>query len=333
MNKKALVDDNWYPLQIKKGYAEQDRRRSFCIEIEKYEGKVRFTMDSSNYMYIFHNEYLYVDPSVLMQFANEFYYYINGNELQWDNLMNILFMVKDAGDDFRQVLTENLPYIDQWTILDTGSTDNTVQIIKDVLKHKKGKLYQEKFINFKESRNRLLELAGKSCVFNVMLDDTYVLHGDLRSFLTIVRGDNVADSFSLVITSSDIMYNSNRITKSERNLCYIYPIHEVIQTENNICIQIPYANAFIEDRTNTYMIQRTTNRKNNDLQILFEELETNPTDPRTLYYIATTYVCIKDWVNAYKYFEKRVEDKSGYKGEIQDSLYYIAVIAEFIFKA
>ena len=125
--------------------------------------------------------------------------------------------------------------IDRWKILDTGSTDNTVNIINKVLVgNKKGELYQEPFINFKASRNRLLDLAGEECKFTLMLDDTYIVESDLIGFLNEIRGDQVADSFTLYIKSDDVEYGSNRVLKTTGKLRYMYKIHEVVQDKNNI---------------------------------------------------------------------------------------------------
>ena len=56
----------------------------------------------------------------------------------------------------------------------------------------------------------------------MMLDDTYIIEGDVRSFLNEIRGDQFGDSYSLTVKSHDVEYISNRITKTEKNLRYIY---------------------------------------------------------------------------------------------------------------
>jgi len=277
--------------------------------------------------------------------------------ITYDNLLNLLVMVKNGGESFRKVLTDNLPYIDTWTILDTGSTDNTVDIIKEVFSQKEGNLYQEPFINFRDSRNRLLELAEKNeikCAFNIMLDDTYVLTDkepkNLRNFLSLVRGDDFADSYSLYITEKDIentnksdyniTYSSNRITKPEKKLRYKYTIHEII--ENNTNVLIPKDVCTIVDYRTDYMRSRTAERKRKDLQDLFNELKENPDDPRSYYYIAETYLCLSELENerddrshlenAYIYYEKRASFQTGYDEERFDSLYKMAVIQDQTFK-
>jgi tetratricopeptide (TPR) repeat protein len=275
--------------------------------------------------------WLYVPDELNDIFQEQFKYYLNGNELVYDNLIHLTMIVKNGGETFRQVLEENMPFIDEWTILDTGSTDNTVQIIQETLVgKKKGTLYQEPFINFRESRNRCLDLAGKTCTFNIMLDDTYILRGDVRDFLTEIRGDTFGDSYSLYIKSDDVEYTSNRITRSEKGLRYIYKMHEVIQDKNNTNVIVPMDRAYIFDVRSNYMEDRTMARKEYDLRMLFEMLEEEPTVSRHLYYIAQTYNLLKDYENAYKYFELRAySPHKGFHQEIVDSLFEMARIANF----
>ena len=141
------------------------------------------------------------------------YYFNNSGVFEYSNLVCYTMIIKNGGPLLEQVLTENLPIIDRWCILDTGSTDGSQEIIRRVLKNKKGILHEEPFVDFKVSRNRCLDLAGLTCKFIMMLDDTYSIRGNLRTFLEEVRGDQFSDSFSLMIQSDDTEYYSNRIIK------------------------------------------------------------------------------------------------------------------------
>lgn len=272
--------------------------------------------------------YISVPDKFYNLFYDHFKYYINEDKLDYDNLINLCIMVKDAGDLFEKVLTENLPYIDRWTILDTGSTDNTIDIINKVLSVKKGSLVQEPFINFRDSRNRCLELAGTKCKYNIMLDDTYVIRGDLRDFFTKIRGDQYAESYSLIVKSNDLEYSSNRILKSENNLKYIYKIHEVIQHNQNVFI--PKDIIYISDYTNDYMEERTIDRKRKDLDLLFEEIKEDPQNPRHYYYIAQTYKLLDEHELAAEYFQKRYDHPiEGFFQEKLDSLFEMTRIYNF----
>jgi glycosyltransferase involved in cell wall biosynthesis len=268
---------------------------------------------------------LYLSELGQTVFDNYFWYYLDNGIFKYSNLICYTMIIKNGGSLLEQVLTENLDIIDRWCILDTGSTDGTQDVIKRVLKNKKGKLYEEPFVDFKVSRNRCLELAQHNCKFILMLDDTYAMRGDLRSFLTEVRGDQFSDSFSLLIQSDDTEYYSNRIIKSKTNLRYIHTIHEVITNENNINVTVPSNKAHIFDHRADYMEDRTNSRKQFDLQLLFKEVEELPDDPRALYYIAQTYGCIGDEVKKAEYFEKRIAHPvQGYFQEKIDACFELA---------
>jgi hypothetical protein len=284
------------------------------------------------YKYLINNTnlYIYTSPKINSIFIDHFGCYIKNNILYYDNLIHFCVMVKNAGPQFNEMLQKNMPFIDRWTILDTGSTDETIQIIKDNLNEKQGKLYEEPFINFKDSRNRCLDLAGNNCKFIIMLDDTYVIDGDLRNFLNIVRGDQFATSFSIFIKSDDTEYCSNRIIRSDSNLRYINKIHEVITDENNINIIIPKKDCKIIDYRFDYMEERTIKRKELDLKLLYEELEENKTNPRTYYYLGQTYSLLKQYDKAFEFFMKRAEfSNSGFIQERIDAIFEAARIYNF----
>jgi predicted O-methyltransferase YrrM len=266
----------------------------------------------------FGNKYIYLTDESLPIFQKHFWYYFKNETFCYSNLICYTMIIKNGGPLLEQVLTENLGIIDRWCILDTGSTDGTQDIIRRVLKNHKGQLYSEPFVDFKVSRNRCLELAGKSCKFILMLDDTYSMRLDLRGFLDEVRGDQFSDSFSLMIQSDDTEYYSNRIIKSKTELRYIHTIHEVITDKDNINVTVPVNRAYIYDHRADYMETRTNNRKQFDLNLLFKEVEDYPDDPRSLYYIAQTYGCIGDEVNKAKYFELRINHPV--QGYIQEKI-------------
>jgi len=292
------------------------------INTKKY---IKFKICDSEYV-------LNVPIKNINNFYEDFWYYLDEqNNFKYDNLIHLCIMVKNGGELFEKVLTENLSIIDRWTILDTGSTDGTQDIIRKVLKNKKGKLYEEPFINFRESRNKCLDLAGNCCKYILMLDDTYVINNDLRKFLNIVRGDQFATSFSLLIKSNDSEYYSNRIIKSNKNHRYIYTIHEVIQNEGNKeNVVVPENATYIMDYYSDYMEKRTMNRKQYDLEELKLMVKEDVLNPRHYYYLGQTYNLIGDYENAVYWFKKRATTElNGHIQEVVDSWFEYARILNF----
>lgn len=308
-----------------------------CIVIDTYNDAVLDTIfTNENYKeYSLSNSDIKIHIPLCYDeaFNSVFKYYKeeNSNVVNYDNLIHLCIMVKNGGPQFETMLQQNMNIIDKWTILDTGSTDDTLDIIKRTLVgKKKGELYEEPFINFRDSRNRLLDLAGTACKYTLMLDDTYVIEGDLRSFLNETRGDQLSDSYTLYIKSDDTLYGSNRVIKSDRNLRYVHKIHEVITDKNNINIVIPQERASIDDRRFDYMEKRTYDRKKLDLKLLYEEVDENPHDPRAYYYLAQTYNLLEDYEKALYYFKKRAEfTNSGFNQERIDALFESARIMNF----
>jgi predicted O-methyltransferase YrrM/glycosyltransferase involved in cell wall biosynthesis len=279
---------------------------------------------------------LYVPVTLATPFQAAFGHYITPQQqLAYDNLIHLVIMVKNAGTGFEEVLKKTAPHIDRWTILDTGSTDGTQEVVRRVLgAAKPGNLYEEPFVNFRESRNRSLELAGSGggslCKFTLILDDTYWVDGPLRAFLQTVRGDQYATSYSTMIISGDSEYYSNRIIKTEAGLRYIYTIHEVIQFEGNTNVVIPKEHGRLVDECSGYMEQRTKDRKRRDIELLEGMLKEDPDNPRHLYYLAQTYKCLEDWPAAEEYFRRRIEfPREGFLQEKVDACFELARLMNF----
>lgn len=73
-------------------------------------------------------------------------------------LLSLVMIVKDEASNIKAVLEAAKPHVDCWTILDTGSTDGTLDIIREVMIDVPGRLFEEPFIDFATSRNRVMEL-------------------------------------------------------------------------------------------------------------------------------------------------------------------------------
>ena len=279
--------------------------------------------------------YVLVQNDFLSIFDMYFQNYLDKSEkvLNYDNLIHYALMVKNGGDTMREVIQANMPFIDEYTILDTGSTDNTVKILKEELdRHKKrGKIVSEPFLNFRDSRNRCLDLCGVRCKYIVMLDDTYILKNDVRAFLEYVRGDQFSDSLSLYICSDDVEYGSNRVIRSDRNhLRYKYKLHEVITPENNMNVIIPKHYGYIYDVRSDYMESRTMNRKEYDIRVLNEMVEEDKDDSRAYYYLGQTYSLLGRDEEAYESFLKRINHKDvGFIQEKIDAVFEAGRIANF----
>jgi glycosyltransferase involved in cell wall biosynthesis len=261
-----------------------------------------------------------------------------------DNLAEMVMIVKDSGTKIIGMLESWVKHIDYFTIVDTGSTDQTVSTIKKVFKKHNYKNYaiherdivpyqkftEQKIIDFGATRNMALDLAKKHCDWTLMMDDTYELvctdkdKNGFRNMLKLIKDNDKIDSIHNVIRTTEIdenkqpltaEYKSMRIVKTKFNFRWVYPIHEiwkVRETQANYHID-PYKSFYINDYVDDYHKTRSITRYKRDILVLLREAEDALEDDNTFYYtrllfyIANTYVSLQDHSNAIKYYKMRLQ--------------------------
>ncbi len=252
------------------------------------------------------------------------------------NLLELVMIVKNSESIIEPTLTAAAQFADRYTILDTGSTDNTVAFIRELCSRLgfKGNVYQEPFVDFSTSRNRALELAfnrslvncdkeskNEACLYTIMLDDTYVLQGGkaLRKFLkkessscfsvalpTTLKKEKT--SFFISIEAESERYFSCRILKSGSGLRYKYKVHEVVDT---VYTNYVPSEVYIMDPATSYGGIRSKLRFKRDVELLQTQLtealasKDRGTAGRSVYYLAKTWLALEEKDKAVEQFQRR----------------------------
>lgn len=245
--------------------------------------------------------------------------------VQQQPLLELVMIVKNSGEDIVPMLLSVIPYIDHWTILDTGSQDGTQEKILAIMDTSKGKLYEEPFVDFATSRNRALELAGDRCEFAICLDDTYhLVNGDnLRKELR-AKNSNKTSGFRILIQTGEELYPSPRIFRTKHNVKYKHRIHELPYPPEGT--EFSAVNTCqIDDKASNYMKQRSKERLPKDIPILKEELENDPDNRRLLFHLGRTYIVIGDLTLGKETMEKIVEQNIHDEHEFEARLIIYAI--------
>lgn len=253
--------------------------------------------------------------------------------------IQLVMIVKNSGNVLEETLKSYKPYISSWCILDTGSTDNTKDIIISTLKNIPGKLYEEPFINFSVSRNRAIELGEEltniintpTPNFQIMPDDSYILFGGNNLKAILKKAQNYeynTISIKIIQTETNNTYKSVRIWKYKKNCRYVYSIHEVIKTPTDeMPMSIDDNNIYMLDKVVDDHTQRSFDRYNRDIKLLLEEYELNDQDPRIWFYIARTYNSLENDEKTIEWYKKRANyiksDKSSNKESNSNSFTHI----------
>lgn len=228
----------------------------------------------------------------------------------------ITMIIKNAGPVIQDVLKSWQGVTNGFCILDTGSTDNTIQLIKD-LNIKKLKLFEHEFEGFSNSRNRCIRLAEKhfKTDFYIMIDDSYAL--------VDCKDTPISEQLRLCKQYGHklIAYNVKRentthprkmiFTKGYR---YKGDIHEDIPEQNSCMI----TGAYVEDLVNDYHLKRTKERMKKDIEIL----KKNADDPRNVYFLGVSNTVMGRLDEAVYWFKKRIEFNYD-EGTTQSYLYLI----------
>lgn len=227
--------------------------------------------------------------------------------------------IKNTIESWRNVASRFFIYLN-------NSTDGTEQIIKNLQQKYDIKYEKGPFIDFEYARNKCLELSySVRYMYTIMIDDSYEFRGKPSLFkeeLFALRAKYACMNIKIVQKTNlnEFEYVSKRIMLTVLKLKYKGKIHEELQCN----VYYTMKNGWIEDVVYTKHIERTKNRKIQDLEIL-----KNSNEPRDLFYKANTMYhlfvssgifTLDDVVQAYK---KRIDCGDTDHEEIAQSMIFI----------
>jgi len=233
-------------------------------------------------------------------------------------------IVKNESKIIGRMLTSVLPLIDTYCICDTGSTDDTIEVIRSFFDQHNitGKVVTEPFRNFGYNRTYSLNQC------NGMPNSDYLLLMDADMILEIPSGC-IVDDFKRTLTqdayylfqgTKKFFYKNVRIVKNYPDLSYWGVTHEYIdlpkKTPN---VEIPRSIMFINDVGDG---GSKTDKFVRDIKLLKQGLVENPNNVRYTFYLANSYKCAGQYKNAIETYKKRIA-LGGWEEEVWYSYYII----------
>ena len=250
-------------------------------------------------------------------------------------LLEFVMIVKNEAKSIVATIASVKPWVDRWTILDTGSTDGTKELIYESFKGVPGNLHDGTFVDFATTRNRALELAGHRCVFNLMLsgDETIQDGAAMRDFLDrhrdwswVERGTKTNEqheAYNMRIIFGSMVYDSTRIARTDAHWFYVGVTHEYMTNARRrvakIRVESSTVPAIYHDLKNNERAHKMK-RWSLDLDLLLGEWELHPNKTRTAFYVAQTYECLGKLENAFEWYETR-RALGGWKEEAYEAMY------------
>ncbi len=241
-----------------------------------------------------------------------------------------LLMIKNESQIIARCISHLAPLVDAFYFFDTGSTDNTIEVIHETMEEKKyaGMKYcvdSEPFVNFGISRTA----SFRGCVdfakmFDWDLGQCYALAVDAD--MNVVPGpawvkakaEFTKNGYSVIQKNSTIEYYNMRLMRLDGGWTCIGATHEYWSGENTE--KLGKDVLYIDDRGDGGC---KADKFERDERLLEEELEAEPTNGRTHFYLAQTLMCLGRKTEAIAMYKKRIA-LGGWIEEVWYSHYKIA---------
>ena len=237
----------------------------------------------------------------------------------------LCMIVKNESDIILECLSSLYKLIDYWVIADTGSTDNTKELITNFFKEKNipGEIVDHEWKNFGHNRTLAFDAAKGKADYAFVIDADDYVEGDL-----VWPEDMDADAYAMRIGRVDFSWWRNQLFKLESDWEYVGVLHEYAKPRT---IQAPVLKK-LEGKYR--VVARTVGSRNKDITVIDKykkdavELEQalleDPTNQRYQFYLAQSYFDSQQYEKAEEAYLKRA-NMGGWPEEIYYSIYRIAL--------
>jgi GR25 family glycosyltransferase involved in LPS biosynthesis len=215
-------------------------------------------------------------------------------------------IVKNESHIIEETLTMLSKYIDYWVITDTGSSDNTIEIIKEFFQkiNIPGELHEDKWEDFGTNRTKSLERSYNKCDYIWVFDADDLIVGE-PEFPKIVIPN--IDCYHVTF-GKDFTYDRPQILKSDLKWVYKCVLHEYVccLSKPEVYFRLLGGDYYINSRR---LGSRSQDPKKylNDAETLIRNIDKEPEHKlRYMYYIAQSYKDYGDLESAIEWYQKRV---------------------------
>lgn len=248
----------------------------------------------------------------------------------------VVLMVKNEAARIEYTIRScSEPSITGFIIYDTGSTDDTINVIKRTAGSKHVDIIEGEFHDFATSRNILLDFAQKCAnkhdydLFFLLDANDELIFEDNFNPESLVEDTNVTAwliscDWKVYPEDAPITFRNTKLVRSRiSEMKWNGVVHEYLSTpgQRNICDSVRVFQDRIKDNDG-----KTAERWHRDKILLEKEVSNDSKNARNTFYLAQTYACLGENDKAYRTYAIRTS-LSGFAEEKYCSLYKCGEIA------
>jgi glycosyltransferase involved in cell wall biosynthesis len=228
-----------------------------------------------------------------------------------------LIMMKDEESRLHVTLKSIIGYVKSIVAYDTGSTDNTLKILKEFCDQNKIPLRLKigEFIQFSVSRNISLDFADtfEDIDFILLLDVNDELQGGDK-LLEFCKNEMDTPNNAFLIcqhwwSGKYDKYFNNRLLKARKEWRYHGSVHEWLSDDS------PVKGPFVKKIPDDIILYQDRTMDNNksgarfarDKVLLLADHKTDTKEPRSIFYLAQTCSCLDQKEDSFYYYKLRTE--------------------------
>jgi len=209
-------------------------------------------------------------------------------------------IIKNESNIITRLLDSVKPIIDTFCICDTGSTDDTIKIVREwgVNNNICGEIYIEPFKNFGYNRSHALDRAAVWGEYALLID------ADMKLVISqeFNKSALTENGYSILQKNSSIEYYNTRIVKTGIGVKCVGPTHEYYDFPSGGSghkLQSLWINDIGDGGCKSDKFER-------DIRLLSMALKEDPQNARHHFYLAQSYNHTGNKEQAYEIYKKRV---------------------------
>lgn len=237
----------------------------------------------------------------------------------------LAMIVKNESKVIERCLETVCKIIDYYVISDTGSTDNTIEIIQNFFykRNIKGEIHEHKWVDFSYNRNNVMKLAKNNGDYTLIIDADEILEYEPDFILPKLE----LDCYHIITKYGNTAYFRKQLVSNKLDWIWKDVLHEYLDCDElktaghlkGIC-NIPSSDGFRSSNPRKYL---------DDAIVLEEALIKEPNNTRYYFYLAQSYRDALKYKKAIHYYRERSK-MGGWEEEIYYSLYQIGVCKQKI---